>query len=282
MGILHGLAPTDITFLRYGVAGIVTAPVLIYHLMQERTNFLECRYVWLGISLLAGPLFSLTLFTAFQLAPESHAAIFPASAMSVMGTLLAVPLLAHQLTARKINGMVMAALGLLILWQFSPHPIDSRSLAGDLLLIVSGTMWAGFLVIVNRYKLDAMLATAVVSFVALITYVPIYLFVTGASNLRAAAPSVAWIEAVIQGGLAGAGAIFAYAKAAQILGASRAAIFPALAPAFATLFSWPVLGSIPGPVDAVGLLIAMAGLIVSVTESPRSKARAAEKPLPER
>ena len=65
------------------------------------------------------------------------------------------------------------------------------------------------------------------------------------------------------GVLAGACVIYASAKTVQMLGASRAAIFPVMTPALSTVFSWTFLGAVPQPGDAPGLAMAMAGLIVA-------------------
>src|SRR6266850_2321751 len=74
------------------------------------------------------------------------------------------------------------------------------------------------------------------------------------------------IEVWVQGVLAGAGTIYTYARTVQYLGAARAAIFPALVPGFATLMGWPVLGHIPTLTEAIGLTLAIAGLLVTVTQ----------------
>jgi hypothetical protein len=50
------------------------------------------------------------------------------------------------------------------------------------------------------------------------------------ARLLAAAPSVLWTEVLVQGVIAGAGTLLTYAKMVSLLGPSRAAIFPALAP----------------------------------------------------
>ena len=80
-----------------------------------------------------------------------------------------------------------------------------------------------------------------------------------------AAPEVLWIEVLVQGVVAGAGILYACAKMVSPLGPSRAAVFPALATGLAALMAWPVLGHVPLALEAVGLLVAMAGLIVAVT-----------------
>jgi threonine/homoserine efflux transporter RhtA len=54
-------------------------------------------------------------------------------------------------------------------------------------------------------------------------------------------------------------------QAAVIEYAARAAIFPALVPGFATLMGWPLLGHIPTLTEAIGLTLAIVGLLVTVT-----------------
>lgn len=64
----------------------------------------------------------------------------------------------------------------------------------------------------------------------------------------------------------------------SLLGPSRAAMFPAMAPGLAALIAWPpVLGHIPATLETIGLLVAMAGLIVAVT-APAAPSTLALKP----
>jgi drug/metabolite transporter (DMT)-like permease len=58
-----------------------------------------------------------------------------------------------------------------------------------------------------------------------------------------------------------------------ILGPSRAAIFPALAPGLAALLAWPVLGQIPGIIELLGLATIIAGLVWAVTGHTPKPAR---------
>jgi drug/metabolite transporter (DMT)-like permease len=50
-----------------------------------------------------------------------------------------------------------------------------------------------------------------------------------------------------------------------LLGPARAAVFPALAPGIAAFLAWPVLGHVPTGTEAAGLLIAVTGLLITVT-----------------
>ncbi len=86
-----------------------------------------------------------------------------------------------------------------------------------------------------------------------------------AVGLLAAAPLVLWTEVLVQGLIAGAGTLFTYAKMVSLLGPSRAAIFPALAPGLAALLAWPVLDHVPTVAETTGLVTVMAGLVLAVT-----------------
>jgi drug/metabolite transporter (DMT)-like permease len=67
------------------------------------------------------------------------------------------------------------------------------------------------------------------------------------------------MQAVVQGGFAGAGAIYLFTRAVILLGAGRAALFPALVPPFTLLIGAVTLGEIPSLFQLIGLAIVLAG-----------------------
>lgn len=87
-GIARGLESPDLTALRFGVAGLVTLPILVMAWRKDRQVLILRWKLWLLISLLAGTPFGLLTFGALQLAPASHSAVFPFAAMSIIGMLL--------------------------------------------------------------------------------------------------------------------------------------------------------------------------------------------------
>ncbi len=87
-GIAQGLHSPDLTVLRFGVAGLVTLPVLCLAWRRDPEQLRGRWRVWLAVAALAGTPFGLLMFGALQFAPSSHAAVFPFAAMSVMGMLL--------------------------------------------------------------------------------------------------------------------------------------------------------------------------------------------------
>jgi drug/metabolite transporter (DMT)-like permease len=264
-GISRGMDSSDMTFLRFGVAGVVTLPVLALALWRDARALFSRWRSWLAVAFLAGPLFGLLMFTALQWAPAAHAAVFPFTAMSVMGTLMSAVFLGDRLTLRKAVGIAVVVAGLVVLSGLEIRSLTGRALWGDALFIAAGTLWAGFGIVMRKQRLDPLLATAVISFAALMTYVPIYLASVGIQRLLAVAPAVLWTEAIVQGLIAGAGTLYTYSKMVALLGPARAAVFPALAPGIAAFLAWPVLGHVPTGIEAAGLLIAVTGLLITVT-----------------
>jgi len=264
-GIARGMDAADMTLVRFGVAGVVTLPVLALAMKRDAAGLLARWRSWLAVALLAGPLFGLLMFTALQWAPAAHAAVFPFTAMSVMGTLMSAAFLGDRLTLRKAGGIAVVVAGLVVLSGLEIRSLTGRALWGDALFITAGTLWAGFGIVMRKQRIDPLLATAVISVFALVTYVPIYLAIVGIQRLLAVAPTVLWPEVIVQGLIAGAGTLYTYSKMVALLGPARAVVFPALAPGIAAFLAWPVLGHVPTDIEAAGLLIAVTGLLITVT-----------------
>jgi drug/metabolite transporter (DMT)-like permease len=264
-GIGHGASAMDLTALRFGIAGLILLPVLVWRARRRPEELTGQWRIWLAVSFLAGTPFGLLMFGALQLAPASHAAVFPFAAMSIMGMVLGALVLGVRLTLRRITGIGVVLVGLVLISGVSAASFSLRGLVGDAMFLVAGTFWSGFGILLRKHRLDPLLASAVIAFSALVTFVPVYLWQTGGAGLLALDTPVLLIEALVQGIIAGVGTLLSYAAMVKILGPSRAAIFPALAPGLAALLAWPVLGLVPGPVELLGLGTVIAGLLWAVS-----------------
>lgn len=269
-GMAHGLQSPDLTALRFGVAGVLTLPVLWSAWLRDTAKFTGRWRAWMAVALLAGTPFGLLMFGGLQFAPSSHAAVLPFTAMSVMGMVLGALVLGDVLSRRKLAGIGVVLFGLVCVSGMDTGSFTARAALGDVMFLVAGTLWAGFGIVLRKHKLDPLLATAVVSLSALLTYVPVYFVSIGPARLMGVAPHVLWTEALVQGVVAGVGTLLAYAKAVSLLGPGRASIFPALAPGLAALIGWPILGHAPAGAESAGLVLVMVGLVVAVTASAKS------------
>jgi drug/metabolite transporter (DMT)-like permease len=268
-GIGHGATAMDLTALRFGVAGLILFPVLGFQLRRNAAVLTGQWRAWLAVSLLAGTPFGLLMFGALQFAPQSHAAVFPFAAMSIMGMLIGAVVFRERLSGRRLFGIGIVLGGLVLISGIRADSFTALGLVGDGMFVLAGTLWAGFGILLKKHRLDPVLATSVIAVSALVTFVPVYLWTTGGTRLLSLPTHVLFTEVVIQGVVAGAGTLFTYAKMVSILGPARAAIFPALAPGLAALVAWPVLGLVPGPVELAGLLTVIAGLLWAVTGGGR-------------
>jgi drug/metabolite transporter (DMT)-like permease len=264
-GLQHGASPMDLTALRFGVSGLILLPILVLQWRRAPAVLTGQWRIWPLFCLLAGTPFGLLMFGALQLAPASHAAIFPFAAMSVMGMVIAAITLGDRLTLRRVSGIGIVVGGLVLISGIRADSFTASGLLGDAMFVLAGTLWAGFGVLLRKHRLDPVLATAVIAFSALVTFVPVYLSFSGGGGLFALDMRVLLVEILVQGVIAGVGTLFTYASMVGILGPARAAIFPALAPGLATLLAWPVLAHMPGPAELAGLFAVIVGLIWAVT-----------------
>lgn len=255
---------------RHGVTVGVSPLVLALH-----------RYVWPGLALLPfvatnsfrdlggigwGRGFTLALFGGLPLAllsyigylfvPLGHGGVIQPSCAALGGMLLARLVLKEPLPGRRIAGALAMVLGLCIIGIEALRTIGAHGVGGDLLFAAAGGFFAMFGMLVRLWRVPAMRAAAITSVLSLVG-LPLLLFKF--DNLLAAGLFENLLQALIQGGLAGAGAIYLFTRAVVLLGASRAVLFPALVPPFTLLIGFLTLGEVPSIAQLVGLAVVIAG-----------------------
>jgi drug/metabolite transporter (DMT)-like permease len=222
------------------------------------------------LTLLAGPLFILAGAAGFRFAPLAHGATVQPAAITIAGLALGALLLGDRPTRARVVGAGVMVAGLALVAGPQGAGGGLSALAGDALFALAGTMWAAFAVLSKRWRVTPIAATAVVSVLSAAVYTPIYLATHGIDTLLAQPPTTLVQQVVVQGVLSGVVAVYAFGRAVELLGAPRAAAFPALVPVVATLTGVPVTGEAPGTWQVLGLLIVTAGLLVIQRRSPAS------------
>ena len=115
-GILGGLAPDDMIFARFVVAGAVMFPFLLYWGLPTLAGIGWPR----GLALLAtgGPLFAILQTGGYAFAPLAHGAVIAPSVVTILSTIGAGVLLGERLTRSHLIGAAMVLRG---------HPANRRS-----------------------------------------------------------------------------------------------------------------------------------------------------------
>jgi drug/metabolite transporter (DMT)-like permease len=258
LGLRTSLTPWDIAALRFGVAGPLLAPYLLWKgLAIERLGWLGLLALVLG----GGAPMVLLANAGLLFAPAAHAgALFP-GVMPLMVALLAAPVLREAFTSAKRIGFALILAGVIgIVWG-AGGTIGTQQSIGHALFLGAALLWACYTIAMRRARLDGLHAAAIAAVGALILYLPVYAFTAGASLFKAPLTDVA-LQAFVQGLLTAVISLLLYGRAVSILGASSGAAFAALCPAMTALLAIPILSEWPASIDWIAITLISVGVYV--------------------
>lgn len=262
-GIADGLRPEDFALLRFGAAALVMLPFLLKTGVTTLAGVGWKRSFVLAI--FAGPLFMLLIPGGYLFAPLAHGAVIPPAATVVCSLLAAAVFLGDRPTVSRIVavGAILAGLVCIAGSGFFAEK-GTQAWIGDLMFFSAGLLWAIFTVLQQRWNVGPMQATTALSVMSLILLLPPFLAWSSFDRLLALPPTMLAAQILIQGVLAGAVAVIAYVSAVVALGASRAAVFPALVPAIAILIGIPLTGEWPSALQWIGIAVVTLGLLAAL------------------
>lgn len=263
LGVTQGLLPPDFAMLRFGVAGLIMLP----YLARRGLFTLAGVGLWrsLALTACAGPVFMLIVSGGYLYAPLPHGAVIPPSVMTVSSMVLAALVLRDRPSKARIAGVGIILVGLAcVAGGGLMSGKGELTWLGDICFAFAGFCWAVFTVLQKRWGLDPLQATASMSVLSLILLLPPFVIWWSFEPILALPPSQLAIQIVIQGVLAGVVAVVAFAAAVVVLGASRAALFPALVPGSAILIGIPITGEWPTMLQWIGIAVVTLGLIAAL------------------
>jgi drug/metabolite transporter (DMT)-like permease len=253
-GILIGMSPLVLALHRYVWAGLALIPVAAMGGFGDLGRVGIWRAV--GITLFGGLPLALWSYYGYVYVPLGHGAIIQPSCAALGGLVLAHLVLHEGLPLRRIFGALAIIAGLVIIGIEALHTIGAQGFFGDMLFVAAGSSFAVFGMLLRLWRISAMPAVALTSIVSL-AGVPLLLL--DFNNFVAAGLVQNSIQAVVQGVFAGAGAVYLFTRAAILLGAGRAAVFPALVPPFTLLIGFIALGEAPSVSQLIGLVVVVLG-----------------------
>jgi drug/metabolite transporter (DMT)-like permease len=255
-GIDIGFTPADITFHRCFWAGLLLFPLAWRGGLRDLNGIGWGRGIVL--TFFGGLGISFVSYSGFPLVPLGHGGIIQPSTAAVLGLLLSTIVLHERLPAKRITGALVIVAGLVVIGGEAITTIGVHGVAGDLLFVLAGTFFATFGMFLRKWRViptRAMIVTSVLSLVIL----PIYGVLVGFERIAALGLWENLLQAVLQGLLAGPGAIYLFTRSVVLLGAGRAAVFPTLVPPCVLLIGWIVLGIQPSVLQLIGLAIVLTG-----------------------
>lgn len=251
--LLAGLSPQDLVAIRYGVAGLMFAPVLAR---------LGLGGIGAGraavLMLLGGVPYFLLVIAGLSFAPSSHAAVLNPGGTTLFGLLIGHAVLGTRPAPRVLAALASVLAGLVLVAAPFAGPAPPGAWIGDLLLLASGLSWAGFGVLLGVWRVGGLRGAAIISTLSL-AWLPVHAVVWGADGILAR-PGEAALQALLQGVCAGGVAVALYARAVAALGAARAAFLPPVVPALATLWSAIFLGETVSATQVAGMAMVVGGM----------------------
>lgn len=253
-GVNVGLSPLVIALHRFVWPGLLLFPLLAAGGLSDLGGLGWRRGILL--TLFGGLPQALMSYLGYLFVPLGHGGIIQPASASLGGLLLARLVLREPLPRRRIVGAMGIVIGLCFIGAEALRTIGAHGIVGDLLFAGAGSSFAFFGILVRMWAVPATRAATITSVLSL-AGMPMLLF--SFDNMLAAGFRENLLQAVVQGGLAGAAAIYLFTRAVVLLGASRAVVFPTLVSPFTLLIGFLVLGDVPTVLQLAGLAVVLIG-----------------------
>ncbi len=261
-GVSLGLDGYDVAFIRFAVGGALMLPWLLFNKPLSLAGVGWGRGI--ALALTGGLPFVLLTVTGYFFAPLAHGAVIQPSTAMVATAILAAWMFGERVGPARTMGLAVVVGGLAVISGQGLFEATLETPIGDAMFAAAGLLWAIFTVLGKRWGVGPVQATAVVSVLSCAAIVPAYLATVGLSKFAALPWELLLAQIVVQGALAGVTAMLCYTRAVQLLGAGRAAIFPALVPVAAIVVGIPVAGEFPTAVQLTGLAVVTAGMLIAL------------------
>ncbi|HET7192116.1 MAG TPA: DMT family transporter [Pseudolabrys sp.] len=256
-GVAVGFSPADLAFHRFFWTGLLLMPLVLREGLADLGGIGWGR--GLVMSVLSGPPQAMIAYTGFILVPLGHGTTIQPACAALFGLVLATLILHERPTIQRIFGGATIIAGLLVFGAESIATIGSQGVGGDLLFATAGLFWASFGTLLRLWRVPGMRAVAVVGALSILLFAPLHALFVGYAGIVRMGLAENLLQIVVQGLLAGALPIYLFARSVILLGAGRAATFPALVPGFALVIGYFALGVVPSIAQLTGLVIVVVG-----------------------
>ena len=256
-GVAIGFSPADLALHRFLWSGLLLMPLVLRDGITDLGGIGWGR--GLVMSVLSGPPQAIIAYTGFILVPLGHGTTIQPACAALSGLILATLVLGERPTTQRIIGGATIIAGLLVFGAEALTTIGSHGVGGDLLFATAGLFWATFGILLRYWRVSGTRAIASVSALSIVVYAPLHALFVGYDGLLQMGWYENLLQAVVQGILAGMLPIYLFARAVILLGAGRAATFPALVPGFSMIIGYLALGVVPSIAQLVGLVIVVIG-----------------------
>ena len=260
-GVQQGLTAYDIAALRFGVAGVLALPLLIRWGIADLAGVTWRRGVVLA-ALVGAPGFTL-MIAGLSFAPAANLVVINPGMTLIGGTLLSVLWLGERSTPWRLIAGAIAIVGLVLIGGRGLADPSDHTWIGSLIFAVSGLVWAVYMTLLHRWRIDPVRAAVLVATLSLI-YLPVY-----ALAVPAKAAGVPWpallLQAGYQGVLHGLVAMAVFAYAVRRLGAGLVALMTPIVPVTGLVLAVLLLGERLTPWQWLGAALVCSAMLLAAS-----------------
>lgn len=259
LGVTTSLNAYDLTVLRFSVAAVILAPVVL----RRGAGTDRLGLIGFGAMVVAfGAPYVLLIAFAMKTAPAAAAGALNPGVMAIASVLLGRLIFGDRVGGARFAGLTVTAMGV-VLFTWAGGAITT----GHLILIGTGIMWANYALIVRSSGVPALNATAIVAVGSAVFYLPVYLVALPKQILAAPLTDIL-VQAGFQGVLVSVAAIYAFNRSAELLGPVAGATLPALIPVVTLGLGVLVLGETAGAGEFASAILVTMGLALILVGKP--------------
>lgn len=204
----------------------------------------------------AGAPFLLVTATGMRHATAAEIGVLLGGTMPLFVAILSAVIYRETFTRSRIAGLALIVAAMVAI---GGRGLFDGAGIGVLLLPFGAFLWALYTVAFKRTGIGPIAAAGLIAAWSTMILVP-FAIADGIGPLLVADPMILAGQVLSQGILSGVVALVCYGGAVARLGASRAAVLTAFAPALAALIAIPVLGEIPTSLTIAGMVLAVLGI----------------------
>jgi drug/metabolite transporter (DMT)-like permease len=225
-----------------------------------------------ALALFGGLGFALLAYAGFSLAPAAHGAVLLHGTLPLFTSVILAATAEGRESGHRTIGIVLIALGVVLMAYDSLAVASGRQLLGDALLLLASLFWSSYGVLSRRLGLPPGVGAAIVAVLSLVAFLPVYALLPGKALLVVGTRELL-LQATVQGVLIGAVSIFVYTRAVVALGPARTALFASAVPCVTSLAAMPLLSEYPSALALAGVGVVTMGMVATARSFSRAAPR---------
>jgi drug/metabolite transporter (DMT)-like permease len=262
-----GLTIYDLAAMRYGLALIVALPLSIYF---KPWKGLSAGKI-LVISFILGPVYILPVFGAFLYAPAAHGGIFMNGMLPLIGIALGFAMFRAVPSMRQGTGAVLILFSAIVLAWDGAVIAGPQAWIGDLLFIVGALFFSTYVLLSERWTLNATQIIFCGTLVNAVIYLPIWA-IWLPSGIADAPRDALLLQAVYQGFVPNLVGLIFIAHASRTIGNGNTSSILAAVPGASGILAALILGEDLTVIGGAALTMLTVGLLLSVRRRSRQTA----------